>query len=107
MNNTWDIMQIIDRYKNRAAKIEKYSKEGEELRELYAQNLRLQCKTEYGHVITVDDFIHWVDEEFVVDYDGSGHWCNWNGNMIDYIRCDSQWLQRHRGDYPFIVWSNK
>ena len=42
MSNTWDIMQIIARYNDRAAKTEKYSREGEALRELYAQNLRIQ-----------------------------------------------------------------
>ena len=70
MNNTWDIIQIIDRYNKRAATIEKYSREGEELRELYAQNLRLQCVENYGHIITVDDFIYWVEEGYVIDDDG-------------------------------------
>lgn len=36
MSNTWDIMQIIDRYNKRTAKIERYSREGESMSELYA-----------------------------------------------------------------------
>ena len=107
MSNTWDIIQIIGRYNNRAAKTEKYSPEGEALRELYAQNLRLQCRKEYVHIITVDDFIHWVDEGYVIDYDGHGRWCDWDGNTDDYIRCDVNWLQKNRAEYPFVAWYNK
>lgn len=107
MDNTWDIMQIIDRYNDRAAKTEKYSKEGEALRILYAQNIRLQCRAKYGHIITVDDFIHWVDEGFVDDYDGGGYFCDWDGNEGDYVLCDNAWLQENRADYSFVAWYNK
>jgi hypothetical protein len=107
MSNTWDIMQIIDRYNKRATKTEKYSSEGETLRELYAQNLRLQCREKYGHIIAIDDFVHWIDEGFVEDYDGNGRWCDFEGNMGDYIRCDKDWLQKNRADYSFIAWYNK
>lgn len=107
MKNTWDIIQIIGRYNNRAAETEKYSPEGEKLRELYAQNLRLQCRADYGHIIAVDDFIRWVDEGWVEDYDGHGRWCDFEGNMGDYIRCDINWLQKNREEYPFVAWYNK
>jgi hypothetical protein len=107
MDNTWDIIQIIDRYNNRAAQTEKYSPDGEALRELYAQNLRIQCRTDCGHIITVDDFIHWVDEEWVTDEDGCGRWCDLDGNVGDYVMCSKKWLKKNRADYPFVVWFNK
>lgn len=107
MDNTWDIIQIIDRYSARAAKTEKYSKEGEALRELYAQNLRLQCRLDCGHIITIDDFLHWIDEGWVNHYDGYGRLCGWDGNMGSYIVYDRLWLQENRLEYPFIAWFNK
>lgn len=107
MSNTWDIMQIIDRYKDRIDKVNRYSPEGESLRELYAQNIRLQCGVKYGHIITVDDFIYWVKEGFVTDEDGCGRWCDWDGNVGDYIMCSKKWLKKNRADYPFVAWYNK
>ena len=107
MDNTWDIMQIIDRYNKRAKQTEKYSPRGESLRELYAQNLRLQCQAKYSHIVAIDDFIDWIDEGFVEDYDGTGRWCDFEGNITDYIRCDINWLQKYREGYHFIAWSNK
>ena len=107
MDSTWTIIQIIERYNRRAEQVVKYSPEGEALRELYAQNLRLQFKTEYGSVLAVDDFIHWVEEGWTEDDDGVGHWCNWDGNMADYIKCNAEWLQKHRENYPFIVWRRR
>ena len=107
MSNTWDIMQIIDRYTKRAATIEKYSSEGEELRELYAQNLRLQCRTDCGHIITIDDFIHWIDEGWVNGYDGYGRLCDNAGNMGSYIVHNRLWIQENRLEYPFVIWFNK
>jgi hypothetical protein len=74
---------------------------------LYAQNLRLQCKTEHGHIITVDDFICWLDDKMVGWGDGCGRLLDWSGNIGGFVVYDKAWLQENRASYPFVMWFNK
>ena len=107
MNNTWYIMNIINHYNYKIKSVVKYSKEYEDLQELYAQAIRLQCKQDYGHIFTVDDFIKHVEDGYFVDYDGSGVFLLEDGSRYGTIRCDVKWLNKFRDRFSFVLWFNK
>ena len=107
MDNTWEITMIIEHYNEKMKGLDSFSEEAEEIQELYAQALRIQCGEDCGYIMTVDDFIEEVRIGSFVDYDGSGVFADWEGNRKEYIRCDVNWLQENRKDYPFVKWFNK
>lgn len=107
MNNTWEIMSIIDHYNKRINNTVKYSKEYEKLRELYAQAIRIQCRQNYGYVMTIDDFVENVEDGYFIDYDGSGVFLDSEGKRHEYIRCNAKWLKTHQNDYKYVLWFNK
>lgn len=107
LNNTWEIISIINHYNEKMVGRNFFSKEAEEYKKLYAQALRLQCKEPYGYVMTVQDFIQVVDQGDFVDYDGSGVFIDWEGNRQESVRCNAQWLEVNQKDYPFVLWFNK
>lgn len=113
MDNTWEIMRIIDYYHTA---IKNIAEEGggykdmemkyEEAEEKYAQALRIQCNPDhYGYIMTREDFIEAVDSGSFIDYDGHGYFLNWDGEKQDYVHCDVKYLQQF--DYPFVEWFNK
>ena len=62
----------------------------------------------YGDIYMIDDFLELVEEGYVIDYDGSGHWCDDEGNELGSIRCDVDWLKENKPeDAKFILWFNK
>ncbi len=85
--------RLKDRYSKEAA-LERVCKE-------------LQEKIEYGHVMTVDQFIECVAEGSFIDDDGSGVFADWAGNKHTSVWCDVDWLELHRGHYPFVIWYNR
>ena len=107
MDNTWEIISIIEHYNESIKNLESFSKEAEELQKIYTQALRKQCKADYGYVMTVDDFIQSVEDGYFVDYDGSGVFADWEGNRKEHLCCDAGWLRENRKDYPFVKWFNK
>ena len=107
MDNTWEIMMIIEHYNEKAKELKPLSKEIEDVQRVYAQAIRVQCKESYGYVMTVDDFIESVKSGYFIDYDGSGVFADWEGNREEHIRCDVEWLQKNRKNYPFVKWFNK
>ena len=107
MSDTWFIMNIIDHYNERIKSVARYSKEYDELKELYVQAIRLQCKQDYGHIMTVDDFIKDVEDGFFIDYDGSGVFLLEDGTRFSAVRCDANWLKMFRDRFSFVLWFNK
>lgn len=105
LDNTWELMSIIEHYNERIKDADFRDKDA--IEELYAQAIRLQCNEDYGYIITIDDFIEDVRHGSFVDYDGSGVFLDWEGNRQEYICCDIEWLQQNKKDYHFIKWFNK
>lgn len=67
----------------------------------------LQTKLPNGHIMSVDHFIELVEEGSIIDDDGSGAFADWCANKHDAVWCDVEWLQEHRGNYPFVIWYNR
>ena len=106
-DNTWELMCIIGDFNKRIATVDEFSSEYDELKELYAQAIRVQCKMLYGFVMTVDDFIDSVKNGYYIDYDGTGCFADFNGKQYEHVYCDERWLKAHRKDYSFVFWYNK
>ena len=107
MDNTWEIMNIISHYNDRVRELDSWSKECDEVKKLYAQAIRLQCTEEYGLVMEIDDFIESVENGYFNDYDGFGCFADFDGTKHEYVRCNSRWLKKNRGKFPFVFWYNK
>ena len=67
----------------------------------------LQAKLTYGDIMTVDQFIELVEEGSIIDDDGCGAFADWGANKHDPVWCDVEWLQKYRGNYPFVIWYNR
>lgn len=108
MDNTWELMVLIRSFNDAMKNVKEYSKEEDEVEELYAQAIRLQCRKDfYGLVLPINDFIKWVDDCSLVNYDGGGCFADWDGNRHEIVSCDVKWLERNKKDYPFVFWFNK
>lgn len=107
MNNTWEIMSIIQYFNDKTQCVDEYSKEYEELEELYAQAIRLQCKQEFGYILTLDDFIDNVKNKSFIDYDGCGCFLDKNGEEYGSVRCDADWLTKFKNTFTYVLWFNK
>lgn len=107
MSNTWELMCIISHFNDRVKDLKHYSDEYKAYEELYAQNIRLQCKEQYGYVLTLDDFIENVRCTCFTDYDGHGYFLDKNGERYGYIRCDVKWLEKYKPTFTYVLWFNK
>lgn len=107
MSNTWEIMTIISHFNDRIKNVDKYSSEYDALKELYAEAIRIQCKEEYGYVLTLDDFIESVKSTGFTDYDGCGYFLDKDGTKCDYVRCNAKWLSKFKDKFPYVLWFNK
>lgn len=107
LDNTWEIMHIINNFNKRTEGMKKFGKEFEEIQKIYARALQITCANDYGLVLAIDDFIDDVADGYFMDYDGSGVFLDWEGNRQEWIRCDTKWLKENKKDYPFVRWFNK
>jgi hypothetical protein len=64
----------------------------------------LQTRIPNGHIMTVDQFIELVEERSIIDDDGSGSFADYAANKHEAVWCDVDWLNEHRGEYPFVIW---
>ena len=107
IDNTWEIMHIVNKFNKRTEGMKKFGKEFEEIQKIYARALQITCANDYGLVFTIADFIDNVKEGYFTSYDGSGVFLDWEGNRHEWVRCDTKWLKENKKDYPFIRWFNK
>lgn len=107
MSNTWELMHIISNFNDRVKDLNSYSEEYRAYEELYAQAIRLQCKEEYGYVLTLDDFIENVRDTFFTNYDGTGYFLDKNGERYGCVRCDVEWLEKFKPSFTYVLWFNK
>ena len=104
LDNTWDLIRIVDSCKERSAEVAFDDK----LKEIYAQALRLQAPRDLGSVFFIQDFIKMVGQGWLTDYDGNGYLADFEGKEHDAVRC---WIpaliQIDKEKYPFVFWYNK
>ena len=67
----------------------------------------LQTRISSGHIMTVDQFIELVEERSIIDDDGCGSFADYAANKHEAVWCDVDWLNEHRGEYPFVIWYNR
>lgn len=110
MANAWHIKRLLESYYARRKALF-FSNAGwdkeQEIDEIYAKAMQLQCKKSFGGIYYLEDFIEEVYGWGVCDYDGSGWFINDDGEQIEGIICDVNWLNKHSGEYEYIVWYNK
>ena len=113
-NLTWEIGVLMDDYAARVKSlgIEKYDAEKyrlkDELEDLYAQAIELNCKNGYGLIMPIDMCIEWVARGSIIDYDGTGYLLDKDGERIGGMRCNVSFLQKAKEkDACFVAWYNK
>lgn len=73
-----------------------------------ANAVLIMSRKGYGDLYFIEDFIEEVAIGGFIDYDGRGEWVDAEGNAIDYIRCDVDWLLNNKPENAkFIAWYNK
>ena len=63
------------------------------------RDIDIECK------VPIEEFIEWVEDGSVIDYDGFGFLCDGENVLQEYIELDPDWLREQ--DVPFICWYNK
>lgn len=66
----------------------------------------LQKETNFGEFYLFDDFYQRVKNKEITDADGLGWFVDFEGTQFENINCDTDWLDRFFGLYPFVVWYN-
>lgn len=72
-----------------------------------ARTEELNARDVGGHFYSVDQFIEYVEEGYILDDDGAGCFTDWNGNKKETVWCDVDWLNEHRANYPMIFWMGR
>lgn len=105
LNCSWFLKQLSLSWANKLK--EGYTPEGEYIDMLYSQAINLQLQQDYGFVMPLIMFYEWVKDGFLIDYDGSGVFLDWEGDRQGYVRCSEKWLKEQIEKYPFVIWFNK
>lgn len=73
-----------------------------------AHAMLITAKIGYGDCYPIDIFIENVETGNFIDYDGSGFWVDSEGNKINRIICNVEWLENNQPENAkFIMWYNK
>jgi hypothetical protein len=63
---------------------------------------------EPGTYIEMSMFIKFVKNAEIMDYDGIGFFAeDINQETNISVICDPSWLNKHKGNYKYVVWYNK
>lgn len=63
---------------------------------------------EIGDYIEINAFIECVKNAEFMDYDGVGFFAeDINQETNISVICDPTWLNKHKGNYKYVVWYNK
>lgn len=63
-----------------------------------------------GELFKFRNFVHYVQEGYIIDYDGVGEAVDKDGNVIAKIWCDVAWLKKFKKKHPeatHIRWCNR
>ena len=105
-NNTWEIMCTIDEYVQKIEEVNPYSLEYEQIKEHYAQILRLQA-INYGFVMSTSTFRDEVRGGWLTPYDGMGYYLTFEGVENGVVSFDAEEIEAKMKQYPFVCWYNK
>ena len=105
----WEIGVLLASYSERAAKLDERDWDGErKLKDLYAQAIMLNMKQGYGLFLPIDDFIEDVDGCYFTDYDGIGDLLDGDGNRIESVECNVEFLEEAKANGAiYVAWYNK
>lgn len=104
---TWEIGVLMNAYADKVRHLDTY-REKEALEELYAQAIELTLKDDCGITMPIDECIDWVKTGFIIDYDGHGYLLDKDGEEIDYMCCDTSFLEKAKENGAcFVAWYNK
>lgn len=95
---TWMLERIID------------NPEAEKCLEEYAEAILALTKIGFGEVYLIDEFIEDVRQGGITNYDGVGSWIDGNGNTLEHVNCNVEWLKNTKNrpeGAKFIAWFNK
>ena len=108
MDMEWEFGVILQNYaynKDRNDTEQEY-----DIKELYAKSVALTAKECCGLVFVIDDFIEDVRNGSFIDYDGSAHALDADGNRMDNVPayCNLKVLEKaKKNGAVFIAWYNK
>lgn len=117
MITPWYLRVNLNKINERLSKVEKHSKEYDEIIKKYALAMSLQCKEGIGDVFPLEDFAEMVKDGSIIDYDGSGE-------LIRILEEDFKYyLPKYEKDrlcgvksvltpkiknkYQYVIWYNK
>ena len=106
---TWEIGVLLQRYANRANKLDKHNfDEKDRLKKLYAKAILLNVEHGYGLFYPIDDFTDAVSDGCYIDYDGIGYLLDVDGNRIGPSRCNVKFLEAAKSNGAvYVSWFNK
>lgn len=67
---------------------------------------QIQKEMEYGDIFTYEKFMKYVEDKYIINYDGIGYLHDGENKTNIKVHCDVQWLKSHR-KYPYVCWYNK
>ncbi len=108
MDMEWEFGVILQNYaynKDRNDTEQEY-----DIKELYAKSIALTAKECCGLVFVIDDFIEDVRNGGFIDYDGSAHALDADGNLMENVPayCNLKVLEKaKKNGAVFIAWYNK
>lgn len=107
--DNWNIVCLMKSYNRRYQETTSYEAQ-DFLDYIYPTAIRLQIKMDdHGDIFPIADFCDSVRSDCITDYDGMGKFISEDGETLSekYIKCDVDWILRHKNDYKFIIWYNK
>lgn len=111
-NMSWKIGALMNAYHQKLEELGSdiiiSLQQEEELEETYAKAIELTCKKGFEFIMPIDMAITWVEGFLITDYDGSGELLDENGEGIDGMWCDVDFLKKAKEKGAcFVAWCNK
>lgn len=103
----WEIGVLLHHYAEHPDRNGSYNK-ADNVKKLYSRAISLTIGN-IGLVYPIDDFIVCVIKGSYIDWDGSAHALDYEGNRLDIpVHCDPKALKKAKGKgVVFIEWCNK
>lgn len=84
-----------------------YNDSNDVKKKIWLKAIQLQSICSEGNIYIVEDFIENINYGDIVD--GYGYFMDYIGNIMKQLKveCNAEWIESHRGKYPYIIWFNK
>ena len=110
MNNLeWAVGTLLRCYANRVNELGEWNfRKKDELNELYSKAIIMNVQYGYGDFYPIDDFMDDVEGGGIMNYDGIGYLLDANGNEIDQVDCNLEFLEDAKANGAvYVSWFNK